>query len=235
MTNMKIRKRHAPAFKAQIVRELFKEDQTQAQIALLMSKRLVKIFGLIAVWIGLSQSSALACLCDCRRTMSANENLLVADAVFAGKVIAQGKVGWWPSWFNFKWGPPFIERADAIYQSGAVFDVTTVWKGDIFAKTSVVSERCCGYSFRPGGEYIVYARRFEGALRAGRCWRNNYLSAAGEDLAAFGAGKPPSPNPLLRGAYIGRLIAVSTLLFLLGWAALQARRKYGRDQTQFVA
>ena len=29
----KIRKRHAPAFKAQIVRELFKEDQTQAQIA----------------------------------------------------------------------------------------------------------------------------------------------------------------------------------------------------------
>ncbi len=33
MTTMKIRKRHTPAFKAQIVRELFKEDQTQAQIA----------------------------------------------------------------------------------------------------------------------------------------------------------------------------------------------------------
>lgn len=29
----KIRKRHTSAFKAQIVRELFKEDQTQAQIA----------------------------------------------------------------------------------------------------------------------------------------------------------------------------------------------------------
>lgn len=31
MTTM--RKRHTPVFKAQIVRELFKEDQTQAQIA----------------------------------------------------------------------------------------------------------------------------------------------------------------------------------------------------------
>lgn len=30
---MKIRKRHTPAFKAQIVCELLKEDQTQAQIA----------------------------------------------------------------------------------------------------------------------------------------------------------------------------------------------------------
>lgn len=34
MTTMKkIRKRHTPAFKAQIVREMFKEEQTQTQIA----------------------------------------------------------------------------------------------------------------------------------------------------------------------------------------------------------
>jgi transposase-like protein len=34
MTTMKkIRKRHTPAFKAQLVRELFKEEQTQSQIA----------------------------------------------------------------------------------------------------------------------------------------------------------------------------------------------------------
>jgi hypothetical protein len=193
----------------------------------LTSKRVAKIFGLIAVWIGLSQSAALACSCDCLGTMSANENLREADVVFAGKVIAKSKVGWWPSWFNFKWSPPFIERTSAFYQSSTVFDVTTVWKGDIFAKTSVVNQQCCGYSFRPGGEYIVYARWFEGELRTGRCWRNNDLSAAGEDLAAFGAGKPPAPNLLLQVAYIGRLIAVLALLFLLGWAALQARRKYG--------
>jgi len=192
-----------------------------------MSKRVAKIFGLIAVWIGLSQSAALACTCDCILPASPKEHFRVADIVFAGKVIAESKVGWWPGWFNFKWSPPFIERTDAFYQSCAVFDVTTVWKGDIFAKTSVVNERCCGYRFLPGGEYIVYAQRFEGGLRTGLCFRNNNLSAAGEDLAAFGAGKPPAPNPSPHGAYIGMLIAILMLLSLLGWAALQARRKYG--------
>jgi transposase len=33
MTTMKIRKNHTPVFKAQVVRELFKEEQTQAQVA----------------------------------------------------------------------------------------------------------------------------------------------------------------------------------------------------------
>jgi hypothetical protein len=192
----------------------------------LMSKRVAKNFGLIAVWIGLSQSAALACSCLCSQPLSANENLRMADVVFAGKVIAESKVGR-PSWFKFKWSPPFIQRTEAFYESRMVFDVTTVWKGDIFAKTSVVNEPCCEYGFRPGEEYIVYAGRLKGGLRTVRCWRNNNLSAAGEDLAAFGAGKPPAPNPSPQGAYIGRLIAVLMLLSLLGWAALQARRKYG--------
>jgi len=191
-----------------------------------MSKRVAKNFGLIAVWIGLSQSAALACSCVCSHSLSANDNLRLADVVFAGKVIAESKVER-PSWFKFKWSPPFIQRTEAFYQSRTVFEVTTVWKGDIFAKTSVVHEPCCEYGFRPGEEYIVYAGRFKWGLRTQRCWRNNNLSAAGEDLAAFGAGKPPAPNPSPQGAYIGMLIAILMLLSLLGWAALQARRKYG--------
>src|SRR5262245_52192838 len=193
----------------------------------LMSKRVAKNFGLIAVWIGLSQSAALACLCE--GPDSPNEKLRSADVVFAGKVIAESKLWWWPSWINFKWSPPFIRRDDASYQSRTVFEVTTVWKGDIFAKTSVISEplSSCGYRFRSGEEYIVYAGRSEGGLRTAACWGNAKLSRAGEDLAAFGAGKPPAPNPSSHGAYIGRLITVLTLLSLLGWAALLARRKYG--------
>jgi len=192
-----------------------------------MSKRVAKNFGLIVVWIGLSQSAALACTCV--GPVSPNEKLRSADVVFAGEVIAESKVGWWSSWIKFKWSPPFIERTDAFYQSRTVFEVTTVWKGDIFAKTSVVSgpPSTCGYGFRPGEEYIVYAGRFEGGMRTGACWGNNKLSRAGEDLAAFGAGKPPAPNPSPQGAYIGRLIAVLMMLSLLGWAALLARRKYG--------
>jgi hypothetical protein len=191
----------------------------------LMSKRVVKKFGLIAVWIGLSQSAALAC--SCAGPISPNGKLRASDVVFAGKVIAESKVGWWSSWIKLKWSPPFIERTDAFYQSRTVFEVTTVWKGDISANTSVVSGPPCGYRFRPGEEYIVYAGLFKEGLRTGACRGNDKLSRAGEDLAAFGAGKPPAPNPSPQGAYIGRLITVLTLLSLLGWAALLARRKYG--------
>jgi hypothetical protein len=48
----------------------------------------------------------------------------------------------------------------------------------------------------------------------------------GQDLAAFGAGKPPAPNQSPRVNYIGGVIAV-LMPSLLGWTAWQARRKYG--------
>jgi len=190
----------------------------------LMSKRLTKIFVLITAWIGLSQSAALACSCS---RLSPNELLQEADVVFAGKVITENKVGWWPSWIRFKLNPPFVERTEDFYRSRTTFEVATVWKGKIFAKTSVVSGSPCGYYFRHGEEYIVYARWFEGNLGTGLCWRNNELRDAGEDLAAFGSGKPPAPNPSSAPNYIRALIVVFLLLFLLGWATWQARRKYG--------
>src|SRR5262249_45893853 len=111
------------------------------------------------------------------------------------------------------------------------FEVTTVWKGNIFAKTSVVSGAPCGYYFRHGEEYIVYATWFEGKLATGQCTRNNELRDAGEDLAAFGSGSAPAPNPSSAPNHIGKLIAVFLLLSVLGLAGWQARRKYGIQKT----
>src|SRR5262245_47528832 len=126
----------------------------------LTSKRLTKIFVLITALIGLGQSAALAC--SCIGISSPNDGLRMADVVFAGKVIAENKVRWWPSWISFKWDPPFIERAEDSNRDRTTFEVTTVWKGKIFAKTSVVSGGPCGYYFRHGEDYIVYATWFEG-------------------------------------------------------------------------
>ena len=105
-----------------------------------------------------------------------------------------------------------------------------VWKGDITARTNVIHSLLSAdssYSFRRGEKYIVYASWYDGELYTSACYRNNLLSAAGEDLAAFGAGKPPLPNPSTLANSIGKLIAVFLLLALLGWAAWHARRKYG--------
>src|SRR5262245_47063529 len=153
----------------------------------------------------------------------------MADVVFAGKVIVENKVGWWPSWISFKWDPSFIERAEDFNQDRTTFEVTTVWKGNIFAKTSVVSGGPCGYYFRHGEDYIVYAIWFEGRLVTRECMGNNKLSDAGEDLAAFGSGRAPAPNPSSASNPIGKLIAVFLLLSVLGWAGWQARRKYGAE------
>src|SRR5262249_40569578 len=106
----------------------------------------------------------------------------------------------------------------------------TVWKGDVTARTRVIhglNSGSCGYSFKQGEEYLVYAKLFKGELITVQCWVNDKLSDAGMDLAALGAGKPPAPNPSQQTAYSVGLIVVLIMLTLLGWAAWQARRHYG--------
>jgi hypothetical protein len=73
----------------------------------------------------------------------------------------------------------------------------------------------------------VYAKLFKYELHTDWRWRNNKLRDAGIDLAVFGAGNPPAPNPSSQSEYIIRLLIVLMLLSKLGWAARQARRKYG--------
>src|SRR5262245_1118993 len=185
---------------------------------------MAKIFSFIAIWIGLSQSTAFACWCV---QGSPSVHIQIADVVFAGKAIAEEKGGWRTRRVRFEWRPPFIYLTEDPDEKLTTFEVTTVWKGKIFAKTSVVHGGPCDYHFRQGEEYIVYAKWFEGELATGICMRNNELRDAGEDLAAFGAGKPPAPNPSLVANYIRAMIAVLLLLSLLGWSTWRARRKYG--------
>jgi hypothetical protein len=194
-----------------------------------MSNRLAKFFGLIIAWIGLSQSAAFACMCV--MLPAPNDYLRDADFVFAGRVIDK-EIDGGDSRIRFDWSPPFIHLTDIQLTEGSdktsIFEVTTVWKGEVLARTSVDSDSSsCGYNFRLGEEYIVYGKWSEGKLYTDMCWRNNELRNASADLAAFGAGKPPNPNPSLAHNYILALIAVLLAVSLLGWLTLRAHCKYG--------
>lgn len=192
-----------------------------------MPRRIIPILSLMVVWFCLNQSAVLACLCWDKLTPS--ENLNVADVVFAGRVIASNKEDWIISRFNLDRRPPFIHLAEDGDWYRSTFEVTKVWKGDVTARTSVIHpvSGCVSYSFQQSEEYIVYAKRVKGELHTAGGYRNNLLSEAGEDLSSLGAGKFPAPNPSLLADLPFKLTVLFSLLALLGWAALQARRKYG--------
>jgi hypothetical protein len=197
-----------------------------------MPKGLIPIFCLIAIWIGLNQSVALACSCIGARTP--NEELQRVDVVFAGRAIGASQKAWRINHIEFDRRLPFLHLTEEWDRNRTVFEVTTVWKGDIFAKTSVIHGlmgNFCGYAFKQGEEYIVYAQWIEGELNTNLCLRNNKLSDAGEDLAAFGAGRPPAPNPSSAPIYIGKLMVVFLLVSVFVWAGRQARRKYGAHES----
>jgi len=195
-----------------------------------MPKRLISILSLMVVWLGLNQLVALASDFYCK-TLTQNEASGMAHVVFAGKVVVANQQAWRVNRIRFEPRPPFLHLTKDNDRYRTTLDVATVWKGKLFAKTSVIHSLDgwgTGYSFREGEEYIVYAVWFEGELYAsGGCLRINKLNAASEDLAALGVGNSPAPNPSSLAGNIGKLMAVFLLLLSLGWAAWQARRKYG--------
>ena len=197
-----------------------------------MPKRLVPIFGLMAVWLGLNRSAALAyesCI-----PPAPIEALQMADVVFAGKAVEANQQAWRISHIKFDWRPPFIHLDEDRDRYRSTFEVTMVWKGEVTARTSIIhSIAGCGasYSFRKGEEYIVYANGFEGELYNAWCHRNNPLIAAREDLLAFGVGKPPIPHPSSLADIARRLSVLFLFLALLGWAIQGLRRKYGDQKS----
>jgi len=193
-----------------------------------MSKRLIPVVSVMVVWLGLIHPAVYADgICGRMTPEQASKSV---DVVFRGKVIAANQEAWRINRIRFERRRPFIHLTDDDDRYQTTFEVMEVWKGDITARTNVIHSLLSAdssYSFRRGEKYIVYASWYDGELYTSACYRNNLLSAAGEDLAAFGAGKPPLPNPSTLANSIGKLIAVFLLLALLGWAAWHARRKYG--------
>lgn len=105
--------------------------------------------------------------CSCVRPPAPNQALADATVVFSGQVTN-------------------IERVKG--RLNVTFHVDKHWKGEpaqslivqTFATTAM-----CGYPFKVGQIYLVYAKHRQGKLQTNQCSRTNLLSRAAEDLSVF--------------------------------------------------
>jgi hypothetical protein len=91
-----------------------------------------------------------------------------------------------------------IDRPSSIKSSLApetvTFRVSESWKGPEGATLEVrtpISGMSCGYPFKEGQEYLVYAHGKQQDLKVDLCSGTKALSKAGADLAELGNGQKP--------------------------------------------
>lgn len=104
--------------------------------------------------------------CSCAGTPKPDASFQGSDAVFAGTVMGVDSSS--------------IESPDQFYLP-FLFNVTHVWKGE--ARDSIVVETArytsmCGIAFKTGVSYLVYARDYNGGLKAHGCGRTRPLEDA---------------------------------------------------------
>jgi len=128
-------------------------------------------------------SAAAAHACTCAPTPSVAVAREQAAAVFSGRVVKVRRVD-----------PPSAPGA-GLLNVEVVFAVTHSWKGVESPTVSVFTSShgaSCGYGFRTGRTYLVYAyRQGDGPLSTGICGRTRRLKDAREDLKELGAAKAP--------------------------------------------
>ena len=151
-------------------------------MALTSANRLALVTGLAVALLALLAGAKPAHACLCAPSGSPTEALAEADAVFAGEVVAIRALG----------HPPYrLSSADPVEVE---FRVSKVWKGprrDSLTVETETSGISCGYQFKKGRRYIVYA--LEG--RTGMCTRTAPSWWAFADLIALGEGWRPDAMP----------------------------------------
>ena len=130
-----------------------------------------------AAWLHFNVPPATACSCVALTPAQAFER---ADTVFVGKVVS----------FKVRSG---LLGQSSVDPASAQFAVEEVWKGprqETLTIRTVRSEGSCGFNFRDGLTYLVYARDGQ----TGLCDRTALAIHAVEDLAALGDGWKPEPS-----------------------------------------
>ncbi len=128
-----------------------------------MPKTLAPIFLVLSVFIiGLAFNNPVFA-CECHKRNNFEQEFDFSKAVFVGEVVEIDK-----------------SKPDAI----VTFEVKKMWKG-AKSETMVVRTnnqgKACGYVFRQGEQYLVYAYD-EGMLRTSICTRTAEVKSAAEDL-----------------------------------------------------
>lgn len=151
--------------------------------------------------------------CSCALPAPPKESLEHSTAVFAGKVVdidvPSGRVV----------GPLIeVSSADPVK---VTFDVSKVWKGPKYKTLSLTTARdgvSCGYSFKKGEEYVVYAYGEAEKLSAGICSRTKVLANAQEDLQELGEGSLPTDsgsNFAPKSSHFAQILSIAAGLTIL--------------------
>ncbi len=139
----------------------------------------VSLIAIITLFV--NEETIYACSCEFDYTPAAQFEY--HDAVFRGEVISK-------SGRHAQCDP-----SRAFFRESVVeFKVDTVWKGEINETTYVTTnyhEETCGYPFKIGEKYIVYAYERDGELSVSLCSRTGPAPDAQEDLEFLDEGWTP--------------------------------------------
>ena len=150
--------------------------------------------------------------CSCFGPPSTERALADSDAVFVGEVVKLDR----PS--------PFKSSASLETDT---FRVSESWKGPeggmLEVRTPLMGVSC-GYPFKVGQEYLVYAYEGKQGIETDGCSQTKPLSEADADLEVLGAGKKPTGGEVLSdtsggvsaGAVVGMAgLALAASLFMV--------------------
>ncbi len=133
--------------------------------------------------------------CECAAGGPPCQNAFQVDAVFAGTVRSIVPLP--------EDGPPLRPGEMRIPQTVRVeFDTVVPFRGLQVSNVTVLtagSGPACGYGFKPGERYLVYANRKGTELVTGICSRTRPLADAAEDLQFFQTLSAPSDRARLYG------------------------------------
>lgn len=151
----------------------------------------------------------IAAACSCAYMPPIEEQVARSDVIFAGEVLK-------------------VEQLRGSWTVQVLFEVSDIWKGTNASQVMIYtgsSGADCGYEFRVGQHYLVYAQESQfyssdEQLVTTICDRTRLLVTADEDLAALGESTLPTKyvdltkQPLGIGWYV-----VMTIVFIGGGIA----------------
>jgi hypothetical protein len=132
-------------------------------------------------------ASACSCAMVGSQKEMAKQALSDSTAVFSGEVLDVEK------------GPPLRMLGFNTPSSKVTLRVSEVWKGsgqETLEVSTPSQESVCGYSFKEGQEYLVYAYGKEEPFKVDLCSATKPLSKAGASLQVLGDGQRPGGEPL---------------------------------------
>lgn len=183
--------------------------------------RLILILGLVLPSVLVPRP---AYACSCAELLSPEAGFERSAAVFEGTVISVNRPSQWRSIINQLISYlPFSGRNNLYdwYNTAVTIDVHRSWKGVEVEEINVFTGRGggdCGYGFRPGDDYLVYAYelyRSEGRLMTDICTNTKPITSAADDLT-FLSGQPtlplaPAPWDLRGLGCLGMMIIVAAV------------------------